>query len=80
MPDQPPDYRTKLNNWCAQAGKVITYNDVPSGPQHSQTWSSTVYVDNVATGAGVGPAKGAAREMAAHSALLAFGVPVKQSV
>ncbi len=37
------DYRTKLNNWCAQAGKVITYNDVPSGPQHSQTWSSTVY-------------------------------------
>ncbi|KAF9017439.1 hypothetical protein BDZ89DRAFT_1074824 [Hymenopellis radicata] len=70
-----PEYRNALNNWGAQTGRSISYSQpVASGAQHGQSWSITVYVDNVEAGRGVGTTVAAAKEMAAYNALVACRV------
>ncbi|KIK70486.1 hypothetical protein GYMLUDRAFT_32508 [Collybiopsis luxurians FD-317 M1] len=66
MSDHP---RTRLNNWAAQTGKTVVYEDQFAGTQHAPVWTSKVYVNGQLWGRGQGGRKDEARENAARQAL-----------
>ncbi|KAJ7794329.1 hypothetical protein B0H14DRAFT_3557490 [Mycena olivaceomarginata] len=67
-------YRTDLNNVAQRWGYVVSYEASWSGSQHRPRWMSTVYLNNIEYGRGIGGSSGSAREKAAKNALVALGV------
>ncbi|KAK7026170.1 hypothetical protein R3P38DRAFT_1023471 [Favolaschia claudopus] len=70
----PINRRNTLNNAAQQYGYIISYEDTSTGPLHSLTWASRVFVNSIEYGRGTGLNRGAAREKAAKAALVALGI------
>ncbi|KAK0455347.1 uncharacterized protein EV420DRAFT_1644983 [Desarmillaria tabescens] len=67
------DYRTELNNVSVQAGFKLEFQDVFEGPQHNGTWTSTAFIDGVASGQGSAKSVRPAREEASRQTLILLG-------
>lgn len=69
-----PDWKTSLQEACAELGLGIPRYEISSeGPDHSRSFTATVFIDDVPRGSGVGTAKKYAEQEAAevaHEAIL----------
>ncbi|THU95176.1 hypothetical protein K435DRAFT_859807 [Dendrothele bispora CBS 962.96] len=59
----------ELKNWGQHTHKKIEYEYQKSGPQHNETWTVIVRVDEQECGRGVAKNKRGAEEAAAEEAL-----------
>lgn len=63
------DYKTRLQEVLAAAGKQPSYAVTGSGPDHQRTFSAMISVDGEVLGVGEGNSKKAAEQVAAERAL-----------
>ena len=63
------DYKTRLQEVLAAAGKKPSYEVTGTGPDHQRTFSATISVDGEVLGVGEGNSKKAAEQVAAQRAL-----------
>ncbi|MGF1617196.1 MAG: ribonuclease III [Acidimicrobiia bacterium] len=63
------DYKTRLQEVLAAAGKRPTYTVTGTGPDHQRTFSAMISVEGEVLGAGEGNSKKAAEQVAAQRAL-----------
>jgi ribonuclease III len=63
------DYKTRLQEVLAAAGKRPDYSVTGTGPDHQRTFSATISVDGEILGVGEGNSKKAAEQVAAQRAL-----------
>lgn len=63
------DYKTRLQEVLAAAGKRPTYEVTGTGPDHQRTFSATISVNGEVLGVGEGNSKKAAEQVAAERAL-----------
>ncbi|KIY65697.1 hypothetical protein CYLTODRAFT_456066 [Cylindrobasidium torrendii FP15055 ss-10] len=73
MPPRP-EYRSHLDNWANQLGRVVQVVESSSGPQNNTLWTVVIYVDNIESGRATWSNKRDATERASHLALFNWGV------
>ncbi|HEX9977586.1 MAG: ribonuclease III [Actinomycetota bacterium] len=67
------DYKTRLQEVLARAGRVPFYEVVGSGPDHARFFTATVRSEGALLGSGAGSSKKRAQQDAARAALEALG-------
>lgn len=64
-----PEYVYMLNEKCQKARKTAEYTTQREGPKHDETWTLTVFIDQIQHGQGTGKTKDSAKAAAAKMAL-----------
>lgn len=67
------DFKTVVQERCAQHGWSLAYEVEGSGPDHDRHYVATVLIDGVARGHGAGTNKRRAEQLAAKEAVAALG-------
>ncbi|KIJ97685.1 hypothetical protein K443DRAFT_630669 [Laccaria amethystina LaAM-08-1] len=62
-----------LNNKCQWDRKTVVYDEESTGPKDDETWTMTVFIDEIQHGQGTGKNKGSAKAAAAEMALKRLG-------
>lgn len=67
------DFKTIIQELCAQRGWEHHYDVVGTGPDHDRTYTATIIVDDTPRGTGVGSNKRRAEQIAAREAVQQLG-------